>query len=121
MFRTFFTAATLAALVASNLLAAQDDPSQKDREEQTLEDAIERATIRIRERVNVVGTDKALETIPGAAYALEGEERLRGSVDERGHVLRDRRATGHELEIGTCLFQAVFDAMCGLMMVRADP
>ena len=74
MFRTFFTAATLAALVASNLLAAQDDPSQKDREEQTLEDAIERATIRIRERVNVVGTDKALETIPGAAYALEGEE-----------------------------------------------
>ena len=89
MFRPFFTAATLAALVASNLLAAQD-PSQKDREEQTLEDAIERATIRIRERVNVVGTDKALETIPGAAYALEGEEleRQKHGLDDIHHMLR---------------------------------
>ena len=89
MFRTFFTAATLTALVAANPLAAQDDPSQEDHEENTLEESIEKATLRIRERVMVVGTQKALETIPGAAYALEGEdlERQKHGLDDIHHML----------------------------------
>ncbi len=90
MFRIFLTAATLTALAAANALAAQDNPNQEHREEKTLEQSIEEATLRIRERVMVVGTHKALETIPGAAFALEGEEleRQKHGLDDIHRMLR---------------------------------
>jgi len=75
MLRRINTIGAFIILGAASLSArpAQKDPDDDTKKEKTLEEAIDEATLRISERVNVVGSVKALETIPGSAYVLEGE------------------------------------------------
>ena len=77
MLRT--TPLALAALILTGTAnsGAHDD-------DKTLEEAIDEATLTIRERVHVVGSVSALETLPGSAYVIDGEaieQQLQGFDD----------------------------------------
>ena len=89
MLRT--TLLTLAALFLACTAGAQNE-SEKQKDTKTLEEATElaEATLRISERVNVVGSASALETIPGSAYVIEGEalEAQRQGFDDIHRMLR---------------------------------
>ena len=65
--RIGFTALVLSVAVSAGA-------AQKKEDDETLQEAIEAATLRVSERVNVVGSRDALETVPGAAYVVEAEE-----------------------------------------------
>ena len=83
---------TLAALILAGTVtsSAEDDSDAKDDDKKTLEEAIAEATLRISERVNVVGSESALETIPGSAYVIDGEalEAQRQGFDDIHRMLR---------------------------------
>ncbi len=83
---------TLVALILAGTVtsSAQDDSDAKDDDKKTLEEAIAEATLRISERVNVVGSESALETIPGSAYVIDGEalEAQRQGFDDIHRMLR---------------------------------
>ncbi len=83
---------TLVALILAGTVtsSAQDDSDAKDDDKKTLEEAINEATLRISERVNVVGSGSALETIPGSAYVIDGEalEAQRQGFDDIHRMLR---------------------------------
>lgn len=59
-----------AALLAATLVVAQDDEAQKNK---TRKEALEEASLRISESVNVVGSESARETMPGSAYVIDGD------------------------------------------------
>ena len=79
---TTISLATLLLTAAAS--PAQDDTEQK--KEKTLEEAIDDATLRISERVNVVGSTSSLETIPGSAYVIEGDD---GPQEVADLILKD--------------------------------
>ena len=83
---------TLVALILAGTVtsSAQDDSDAKDDDKKNLEEAINEATLRISERVNVVGSESALETIPGSAYVIDGEalEAQRQGFDDIHRMLR---------------------------------
>ena len=83
---------TLAALILAGTVtsSAEDDSDAKDDDKKTLEEAINEATLRISERVNVVGSASSLETIPGSAYVIDGEalEAQRQGFDDIHRMLR---------------------------------
>ena len=83
---------TLVALILAGTVtsSAQDDSDAKDDDKKTLEEAINEATLRISECVNVVGSESALETIPGSAYVIDGEalEAQRQGFDDIHRMLR---------------------------------
>ena len=81
MLRT--TQLTLATLFLACTAGAQDE-SETQKDTKTLKEAIEEATLRISERVNVVGSASSLETIPGSTYIIDGEaieQQLQGFDD----------------------------------------
>ena len=83
---------TLVALILAGTVtsSAQDDSDAKDDDKKIQEEAINEATLRISERVNVVGSESALETIPGSAYVIDGEalEAQRQGFDDIHRMLR---------------------------------
>ncbi|GMR23940.1 MAG: TonB-dependent receptor [Acidobacteriota bacterium] len=90
MLRT--TPLRLAAIILVNTATygAQDPPGTKSDDDKTFEEAIDEATLIISERVNVVGSESALETIPGSAYVIDGEalEAQRQGFDDIHRMIR---------------------------------
>ena len=93
MSRIIITTLTLAALTifGTATYGAQDD-SETKHDDKTLDEVtvVAEATLRISERVNVVGSESALETMPGSAYVIDGEalEAQRQSFDDIHRMLR---------------------------------
>jgi len=85
-------------LVFATGTAAQEGPDkkqgspqeQRSPEQKTIEEAIADATLRVSELVNVVASQSALETLPGSAYLLHGEElqRQKQGFDDVHRMLR---------------------------------
>lgn len=81
------TTTVLAGLFATSIAIAQDDDPKKDK---TLEEAIDEAALRISESVNVIGSESALETMPGSAYVIDGDalEAQRQGFDDIHRMVR---------------------------------
>lgn len=95
MLRAIITIGTiaLAGLFLAGTSGAQDESTEKqDNKEntKTLEEAIDEATLRISELVNVVGSESSLETLPGSAYVLDGKalDAQRHGFDDIHRMLR---------------------------------
>ncbi len=86
-----FIVVLLLAAPLSLGVAAQDQTIENEaQKEKTLEEVLEEQALRVSERVNVIGSEQALERIPGSAYVIDAEEldRQKQGLDDVHRILR---------------------------------
>ncbi len=82
------TTPILTAFLAASMAGAQD--GDEDQKTKTREKALDEAALHISESVNVVGSESALETMPGSAYVIDGQalEAQRQGFDDIHRMVR---------------------------------